>query len=101
MESASAGGASAAYGSDALAGVVNFVLDKTYEGTKGEISGGVTTYGDDYNYRIRLTEGFGFDGDRGDDERPKAWAEAIFVDADYEHRRVRNTSSRGAQRRTQ
>jgi iron complex outermembrane receptor protein len=59
------GGASAAYGSDALAGVVNFVLDKTYEGTKGEISGGVTSYGDDYNYRFRLTEGFGFDGDRG------------------------------------
>ena len=59
------GGASAAYGSDALAGVVNFVLDKTYEGTKGEISGGITSYGDDVNYRIRLTEGFGFDGDRG------------------------------------
>jgi len=59
------GGASAAYGSDALAGVVNFVLDKTYEGTKGEISGGMTTYGDDVNYRFRLTEGFGFDGDRG------------------------------------
>ena len=59
------GGASAAYGSDALAGVVNFVLDKTFEGTKGEISGGMTTYGDDINYLIRLTEGLGFAGDRG------------------------------------
>jgi len=59
------GGASAAYGSDALAGVVNFVLDKTYEGVKGEISGGMTSYGDDYNYRVRLTTGLGFGGDRG------------------------------------
>ena len=59
------GGASAAYGSDALAGVVNFVLDRTYEGVKGEISGGLTSYGDDYNYRVRLTAGLGFDGDRG------------------------------------
>jgi len=59
------GGASAAYGSDALAGVVNFVLDKSYEGIKGEISGGMTAYGDDTNYRLRLTTGFGFDHDRG------------------------------------
>ena len=59
------GGASAAYGSDALAGVVNFVLNRTYEGVKGEISGGLTSYGDDYNYRMRLTGGLGFDGDRG------------------------------------
>ena len=59
------GGASAAYGSDALAGVVNFVLDRTYEGVKGEISGGMTSYGDDTNYRVRLTAGLGFDGDRG------------------------------------
>jgi iron complex outermembrane receptor protein len=40
------GGASAAYGSDAVAGVVNFVLDKRFNGIKGEISGGVSTYGD-------------------------------------------------------
>ena len=37
------GGASAAYGSDALAGVVNFVLDHNFTGIKGEIEGSVTT----------------------------------------------------------
>ncbi len=59
------GGASAAYGSDALAGVVNFVLDKEYTGIKGEIQGGVTTYGDDENYHVSLTAGTPFAGGRG------------------------------------
>ncbi len=59
------GGASAAYGSDALAGVVNFIIDKTYTGIKGEVSGGITTYGDNANYRLGLTGGRRFAGDRG------------------------------------
>jgi len=59
------GGASAAYGSDALAGVVNFVFDKTYTGIKGDIQGGITTYGDNENYKIELTAGFPFAGGRG------------------------------------
>ena len=59
------GGASAVYGSDALAGVVNFVLDKNYTGIKGELSGGITTYGDDANYRMSLTAGTAFAGGRG------------------------------------
>lgn len=40
------GGASAAYGSDAVAGVVNFVLDTKFEGVKGELTGGISTHGD-------------------------------------------------------
>ena len=59
------GGASAAYGSDALSGVVNFVLDKDFTGIKGEISGGVTTYGDDQRYNASLAAGFEFAGGRG------------------------------------
>jgi iron complex outermembrane receptor protein len=59
------GGASAAYGSDALAGVVNFVLDKTYTGFKGEVSGGVTSYGDNRNFKITLTASQPFASDRG------------------------------------
>ena len=59
------GGASAAYGSDALAGVVNFVLDKTYTGIKGEVSGGVTSYGDNRNFKATLTAGSPIAGDRG------------------------------------
>jgi outer membrane receptor protein involved in Fe transport len=59
------GGASAAYGSDALSGVVNFVLDKNYRGLKGTVSGGVTTYGDNRNWKVALTGGFGLAEDRG------------------------------------
>lgn len=59
------GGASADYGSDAVAGVVNFVLDKEFTGLKGNIQGGVTTYGDDRNYNISLTAGTKFSGGRG------------------------------------
>ena len=59
------GGASAVYGSDALTGVVNFVLDKNFTGLKGEASGGVTTYGDDPNWRFSVTHGFGFADNRG------------------------------------
>ncbi|MGE3333769.1 MAG: TonB-dependent receptor [Rhodospirillaceae bacterium] len=58
------GGASAAYGSDALAGVVNFVLDKTFTGVKGEVSGGMTTYGDNAGFKIAMTAGHRFANDR-------------------------------------
>ncbi len=59
------GGASAVYGADALAGVVNFILDKKFTGIKGDIQGGVTTYGDDENYKFSLTAGGSFSGGRG------------------------------------
>ena len=59
------GGASAVYGSDAVGGVVNFILDKKFVGVKAEISGGLTNYGDDRNYKVDLSGGFGFADDRG------------------------------------
>ena len=59
------GGASAVYGSDALAGVVNFVLDKDFTGIKGEVIGGMTTYEDDENYTASLTAGTPFADGRG------------------------------------
>lgn len=59
------GGASAAYGSDALAGVVNFVMDHDFTGLKGQIQGGETTYGDDENIDAQLTYGVAFAGGRG------------------------------------
>lgn len=61
----STGGASAAYGSDALSGVVNFVLDKEFTGVKGEVQGGVSTYGDDPNAQVNLSFGTPFAGGRG------------------------------------
>lgn len=51
------GGASAAYGSDAVAGVVNFILDTRYEGLKGEIQGGVSDLGDGEEQKYSLTYG--------------------------------------------
>ncbi|MGE4063752.1 MAG: TonB-dependent receptor plug domain-containing protein [Rhodospirillaceae bacterium] len=59
------GGASAAYGSDALSGVVNFVLDTDFTGVKGEVSGGITTYGDQPNYKVNAAYGTPFAGGRG------------------------------------
>lgn len=60
------GGASAAYGSDALTGVANFVLDHDFTGVKGKVQGGITTYGDNAGYTTSLTAGTGFGpGDRG------------------------------------
>ncbi len=59
------GGASAAWGSDAIAGVVNFTLDRKFTGLKGSAQGGTTTYGDDREYNMSLTGGTGFANDRG------------------------------------
>ena len=59
------GGASAAYGSDALTGVVNFILNTNFVGFKGEASGGVTTYGDDRNWKINAAYGTAFANGRG------------------------------------
>jgi iron complex outermembrane receptor protein len=59
------GGASAAYGSDALTGVVNFILNTKFQGFKGEASGGVTTYGDNRNWKLNATYGTAFANDRG------------------------------------
>lgn len=59
------GGASAAYGSDALAGVANFVLDRGFVGAKADIGGGVTTYGDDRSVNISGALGTLFAGGKG------------------------------------
>jgi outer membrane receptor protein involved in Fe transport len=58
------GGASAAYGADAVAGVVNFRLDRNFSGMKYELQGGSTTYHDDYNYKAGLAYGTQI-GERG------------------------------------
>ncbi|MGE3334595.1 MAG: TonB-dependent receptor plug domain-containing protein [Rhodospirillaceae bacterium] len=59
------GGASAAYGSDALSGVVNFVLDREFTGVKGNVEGGINSAGDGANYKLNLSAGVPFAGDRG------------------------------------
>jgi iron complex outermembrane receptor protein len=54
------GGASAAYGSDAVAGVVNFILDTDFNGFRGLLQGGVTQRGDDKTFRTSLAWGQDF-----------------------------------------
>lgn len=51
------GGASSAYGSDAVAGVVNFVVDTDFTGLKGGISAGISSRGDNKNYAGNLAFG--------------------------------------------
>jgi len=48
------GGASAAYGSDAVAGVVNYILDTKFTGFKFEASGGMSNY-PGYRFDTKLT----------------------------------------------
>jgi len=58
------GGASAVYGSDAVAGVVNFILDRKFTGLKAEVQSGFSQRADDTNWFASVTGGFAV-GDRG------------------------------------
>lgn len=51
------GGASAAYGSDAISGVVNFGLDTRFTGLKGVVQAGVSERGDNGNQKVVVTGG--------------------------------------------
>jgi len=59
------GGASSLYGSDALAGVVNFVYKRDFQGLEGNAQYGLTERGDDIRYQANLTMGANFDDGRG------------------------------------
>jgi len=59
------GGASAAYGSDAVAGVVNLILNKKMEGIRAQASYGVTEEGDGQNYQASLSGGTSLFGGAG------------------------------------
>jgi outer membrane receptor protein involved in Fe transport len=59
------GGASAAYGSDAVAGVVNFIIDERMQGLKSSLSYGEAEEGDDQTTAASLAGGTRFWGDRG------------------------------------
>jgi iron complex outermembrane recepter protein len=51
------GGASAVYGSDAIAGVVNFILDKNFNGLEAIVQGGTSSRSDDDSYKVGLAAG--------------------------------------------
>lgn len=59
------GGNSAVYGSDAIAGVVNFVLKDHYQGLQLRGQGGLSKYGDGGSYFLSALAGKNFAGGRG------------------------------------
>lgn len=59
------GGASAVYGSDAVTGVVNFILDKHFDGVKVNTNAGISTYGDAASYNIGIAAGTDLFGTHG------------------------------------
>ena len=59
------GGASAVYGSDAVAGVVNFMLDKNFTGLSSRRDGGISKYGDGEEEQFGAAWGTDLFGGRG------------------------------------
>ena len=59
------GGNSSVYGSDAIAGVVNFVLKRDFQGITGRAQAGISSRGDGRQYLATLTAGTNFAGGRG------------------------------------
>jgi outer membrane receptor protein involved in Fe transport len=69
------GGEAAVYGSDAVAGVVNFILKKNFDGIKLRAQDGITQRGDRGTQFVSLTAGRNFAEDRGN----------IAVNLEYVH----------------
>ncbi|MFK8018170.1 MAG: TonB-dependent receptor [Pseudomonadales bacterium] len=59
------GGASAAWGSDAVAGVVNLVLDRKFTGVKASVQTGTSAESDADEFKVDLAGGFEFAEGRG------------------------------------
>jgi outer membrane receptor protein involved in Fe transport len=59
------GGQSAVYGSEAIAGVVNLIMKKTYDGFQADIQGGITQQSDGTDFVAGAMWGSKFAGDRG------------------------------------
>ena len=59
------GGASSLYGSDAIAGVVNFVYKQDFEGIEANAQYGITEEGDDARYQTNITAGANVAGGDG------------------------------------
>jgi len=83
-------GASAAYGSDAVAGVVNFVLDRSFLGIKGNVQYGQSERGDNEHRKVALAGGWNVLGNAG-----HLLLSAEYSKSDGMLRGDRNISNRG------
>jgi len=59
------GGASSTYGSDAVAGVVNIILKREFQGLNIDVNGGMSQEHDDKRAKVSLTWGSNIDGGKG------------------------------------
>jgi iron complex outermembrane receptor protein len=59
------GGASSVYGSDAIAGVVNVILDGQLKGFKADVQNNITSHGDAFTFTTNAAYGTDFAGDKG------------------------------------
>lgn len=67
------GGVSAVYGSDAVSGVVNYILDKKFKGVKLQANSGISQRGDAGQYDIGIAAGMDLFGGRGHIEASYEW----------------------------
>jgi iron complex outermembrane recepter protein len=87
------GGASAVYGAEAMAGVVNFVLKDNFEGFQIDTQGGLTEQGDGEEYRFSALAGGNVAGDRGNFMIGIEYAkreQALQIDRDWRVEELRN-----------
>ncbi len=84
------GGASSAYGSDAIAGVVNFILDRDYVGFKTSVDYGEATEYDASNEKFVVTAGAEFADGRG-----HLLASAEYYDNDGIHHTAPDWAQKG------
>lgn len=76
-----AGGA-AVYGSDAIAGVVNYVLKQNFQGAELDAQSGITSRDDYPQNSLRVTLGKNFDGDKGNIAFDAEWSRTEPLDTD-------------------
>ena len=84
------GGNSAIYGSDAVAGVVNFVLKRNFDGIRLRGQGGISSRGDRGSYFTSLTAGKNFSDGRGN---VAVALEYAYADTLYNTMRDRQTGA--------
>lgn len=96
------GGATAAYGTDAVAGVVNFILDTNFEGFKANVSTGANDNGDGEHYEASFGAGFAL-GERTHllvsfekNEQDPIWGDQIYEYDWYQARALVNSPAPGA-----
>lgn len=77
------GGVSAVYGSDAVSGVVNYIVNRNLQGFRGHASAGISRYGDDARYNMGVAYGTNL-------------SDRLHIEGSYEYRSEDEVSSRAS-----